>query len=56
MTKYAMASMLVRQFPFLAAMLPPKRRIWESEDYRMHIFAAVALALATSSQLHTTNH
>lgn len=55
MTKYAMASMLVRQFPFLTFTLPPPRKIWKSEDYRMHMFAAVALALAASSQRHTTN-
>jgi len=29
----------------LASRLPPKRRPWMSEDYRMDIFDAVALAL-----------
>lgn len=54
-TKYAIASTLLEHFPFLASALPPKRRIWESQDYQMHMFAAVALALAASSQLHATN-
>lgn len=54
-TKYAMASMLVRQFPFLASTLPPPRKIFRSEDYRMSMFAAIALALAASSQRHTTD-
>jgi hypothetical protein len=49
-TKHAMASTLLEHFPFLASVPPPKRRIWESEDYRMSIFAAVALALAASGQ------
>jgi hypothetical protein len=30
----------------LAAKLPPKRKCWESEDYRMSIFDAVALGVA----------
>ena len=47
-TKDVLASSLVRQFPFLAHMLPRKRRIWESEDYRISIFVAIALALAVN--------
>jgi hypothetical protein len=54
-TKYAMASILCRHFPFLASALPSPRRAWESEDYRMNMFAAVALALAASGQRHTIN-
>ena len=49
--KYALASMLVRQFPFLAAALPPARKIWKSEDYRMSMFVAVSLALAASGYI-----
>lgn len=46
-TKYALAEMLAARFPEeLASRLPPKRRPWMSEDYRMDIFDAVALALA----------
>jgi hypothetical protein len=55
-TKYAIASMLLEHFPFLASVLPPKRRIWESEDYRMSMFAAVAVALAASGWRPTTSH
>jgi hypothetical protein len=32
----------------LATHLPPKRRLWHSEDYRMAIFDAVALAITVS--------
>jgi hypothetical protein len=46
-TKYALAKMIAQRFPDeLGSALPPKRRLWMSEDYRMGIFAAVALALA----------
>jgi hypothetical protein len=48
-----MAPMLVRQFPFLASTLPPPRKIYQSEDYRMGIFAAAALALAGSNRSRT---
>jgi len=46
-TKQEMAEMLATQFPDeLASRLPTKRKPWESEDSRMDIFDAVALALA----------
>jgi Holliday junction resolvasome RuvABC endonuclease subunit len=46
-TKYALAEILAARFPDeLGRRLPPKRRPWMSEDYRMNIFDAVALALA----------
>ena len=32
--------------PELAAKLPPKRKIWQSEDYRMSIFDAAAVGVA----------
>ena len=45
-TKQEMAEMLVAQFPDeLASRLPPKRKTWESEDSRMDIFDAMALAV-----------
>jgi Holliday junction resolvasome RuvABC endonuclease subunit len=45
-TKYAIAKILANRFPDeLGSRLPPKRRPWMSEDYRMNIFDAVALAL-----------
>src|SRR6185369_16373876 len=46
-TKYALAQILAERFPDeLGTRLPPKRRPWMSEDSRMDIFGAVALALA----------
>jgi hypothetical protein len=46
-TKQEMAEMLAGKFPDeLASRLPPKRKPWKSEDSRMDIFEAVALALA----------
>ena len=46
-TKYALAEILSKRFPDeLGFRLPPKRRPWMSEDSRMDIFDAVALALA----------
>lgn len=45
-TKYDLAQKLANKFSDeLALRLPPKRRAWESEDFRMKIFEAVALAL-----------
>jgi hypothetical protein len=46
-TKHALATQLANRFPEeLGNRLPPKRRAWDSEDYRMGIFDAVALAVA----------
>lgn len=44
--KYTIASALAQQFPELSERLPPKRKIWQSEDYRMSIFDAAALGVA----------
>jgi Holliday junction resolvasome RuvABC endonuclease subunit len=45
-TKHALAKIIVQRFPEeLGFRLPPKRRAWMSEDSRMDIFDAVALAL-----------
>src|ERR1039458_4437676 len=45
-TKQEMAEMLAAQFPDeLASCLPPKRKPWKSEDSRMDIFDAAALAV-----------
>lgn len=46
-TKHGLAACLAVRYPEeLGDRLPPKRRPWKSEDYRMDIFEAVALALA----------
>jgi Holliday junction resolvasome RuvABC endonuclease subunit len=43
-TKHEIAQILAERFPEeLGARLPPKRRLWMSEDYRVRIFDAVAL-------------
>lgn len=45
-TKYGVAKAIAERFPEeLAVRLPPKRKPWESEDSRMNIFDAVAIAL-----------
>jgi Holliday junction resolvasome RuvABC endonuclease subunit len=45
-TKQEMAEMLAVRFPdALASRLPQKRKAWDSEDDRMDIFDAVALAV-----------
>lgn len=49
-TKYKIALAIAMQFPELAWRVPPIRKPWMSEDARMAIFDAVALALAVFSQ------
>ena len=45
-TKHKIAEMLAARFPEeLTHRLPPRRRPWMSEDYRMDIFGAVALGI-----------
>lgn len=45
-TKHMLAEIIAKRFPReLGCCLPPKRRAWTSEDSRMDIFDAVALAL-----------
>jgi hypothetical protein len=45
-TKHALAEIIAERFPEeLGFLLPPKRRDWMSQDSRMDIFDAVALAL-----------
>jgi hypothetical protein len=46
-SKHTIARILAMRFPEeLGHRLPPKRKPWASEDYRMGIFDAVALAFA----------
>jgi len=46
-TKYEVAKILANRFPGeLGPILPPKRKLWTSEDSRMAIFEAAALAVA----------
>ena len=44
--KHQIASALATRFPDLVSVLPPKRKAWQSEDYRMSIFDAAALGTA----------
>lgn len=44
-TKYSIAKRLTIHFPELGEKLPPPRKPWQSEDERMSIFDALALAV-----------
>ncbi len=46
LTKHENARRVAERFPVLTRALPPKRKAWESEHYRMSIFTAAALAMA----------
>lgn len=39
------AALVAQRYPELIPRLPPRRRIWDPEDYRMGIFDAAAFAL-----------
>jgi hypothetical protein len=41
--KHEVAAALAKQFPSLASRLPPKKKCWQSEDYRIGIFDAAAV-------------
>lgn len=44
-TKYEIAQKIAEWLPTFSQRLPPVRKAWMSEDYRMSIFDAVSLAL-----------
>jgi uncharacterized protein len=46
LTKYEKARRVAEHFSVLQWTLPPKRKPWESEDYRMSMFTAATLAIA----------
>jgi hypothetical protein len=46
-TKHQIACVLARRFPELWPRVPPLRKCWMSEDWRINIFDALALALAS---------
>jgi hypothetical protein len=48
-TKYSIALILSRHFPELVAQLPPRRKAWMTQDERMAIFDALALAVTHAS-------
>ncbi|MBZ5565864.1 MAG: hypothetical protein LAP13_26025 [Acidobacteriia bacterium] len=49
--KDEIAFVLGQRFPELAPKVPPRRKIWQSEDYRMSIFDAAALGVAYFDRL-----
>jgi hypothetical protein len=51
-TKYKTALAIAERFPELHWRLPPKRKPWMSEDARMGLFDAVALALSSYARSH----
>jgi hypothetical protein len=52
-TKHEMAEKLAQTFSAeLGGRLPPKRRAWDSEDGRMDVFDATALAMASQMKEH----
>jgi hypothetical protein len=44
-TKYSITEHLAETFPELAAKAPRRRKVWQSEDERMSVFDALALAV-----------
>ena len=48
-TKAEIAKALADRFPELRSRMPPARKRWTTEDERMHIFDALALALVVMS-------
>src|SRR5205807_1183381 len=58
LTNLENARRVAGRFSVLKWKLPPKRRAWENEHYRMSIFAAAALAMArgaASERLYSGN-
>ena len=49
------ATAIAGQFPELLSLLPPKRKIWDSEDYRMKIFDAAAIGVAYFTEKATAD-
>ena len=43
--KQERATMLTRLFPELQAVLPPPRKVWQSQDARLNIFVALSRGL-----------
>jgi len=54
--KYMIAAALAKQLPAIGPKLPPVRKIWTSEDYRMSIFDAAAFGVAYFRRDKSTEH
>ena len=50
LTKRQIATTIAEQFPELSPQLPPVRKPWKTEDHRMALFSAMALALTFFSE------
>jgi len=44
--KHQIATAIAERFPDLLSVLPPQRKSWQSEDYRMSVFDAAAIGIA----------
>lgn len=53
-TKYEIARAVASSLPELSWKLPPQRKAWESEHYRMPVFNAAALGLTYMEQKRRT--
>lgn len=45
-TKHAIASWLANRFTALQPLLPPRRRLWDAENYQSAVFDAIATKVA----------
>jgi|ERR1041385_1794627 hypothetical protein len=54
LTKYQIARVIATNFPELAPQMPPIRKPWMKEDYKMCIFDSVALSLTFFNAIHKT--
>jgi hypothetical protein len=45
-TRYAIVEAIAKHIPLFEPYVPPVRKIWKTEDRRMGLFDAAALALA----------
>ena len=45
-TKHQIATVIAEKLPDLASWLPPLRKLWMPEDYRMNVFDAASFAFA----------
>ena len=48
-SKNDVAQQIASLLPDLAPLLPPKRRLWQSERERMNVFDAAALAIVATT-------
>jgi hypothetical protein len=54
-TRYAIAQAIAKQVPIFETYVPPIRKIWQTEDRRMGMFDAAALALTFYRKQHAND-